>query len=160
MLKRSGPSVKVTGRHIWRPGGPFWGNRQRAGQFVTPDGFVCLGRRGPWPQGPSGNLLIRPGAPAFEENPQPDIQKVIAEAKSEVKSQLEPWEAREQIAEFSETVLVYMPKKSWATVDARWRYGTFIGKSMSSDQHTLALADGSVTRARAVVRVVPSALGR
>ena len=73
-----------------------------------------------------------------------------------------PWgllhgrEARERIGELGEKVLFYLPKKTRAKMDARWRYGTFLGRALSSDQNLIATADGSITRARAMVRVVPS----
>ena len=73
-----------------------------------------------------------------------------------------PWgllhgrEARERIAEFGERILYYLPKKTRAKMDVRWRYGVFLGRSLSSDQNIIALSDGSTTRARAMVRVVPS----
>ena len=49
-----------------------------------------------------------------------------------------------------------MPKNTRANMDARWRYGIFVGRSKSSDQNSIALSDGSTTRARAMVRVAPS----
>ena len=41
-------------------------------------------------------------------------------------------------------------------MDAKWRYGTFIGRAMNSDRNVIATSDGPTTRARAMVRVVPS----
>ena len=37
-----------------------------------------------------------------------------------------------------------------------WRYGIFVGRALESDQNFIALADGTITRARAMVRVIPS----
>ena len=65
-------------------------------------------------------------------------------------------EARERLAEFGETILFYLPKKHRAKMDARWRFGIFLGRSLSSDQNIIGLSDGSVTRARAMVREIPS----
>ena len=50
----------------------------------------------------------------------------------------------------------YLPKHVRGKLDVRWRYGVFVGRSLSSDQNVLALSDGSVTRARAMARVIPS----
>lgn len=66
-------------------------------------------------------------------------------------------EPRERICEFGEQILFYLPEKSRAKMNARWRYGIFVGRAMASDQNVIALSDGSVTRARAMTRVVPSA---
>ena len=41
-------------------------------------------------------------------------------------------------------------------MDVRWRFGIFLGRSLSSDQNVIGLSDGTVTRARAMTRVVPS----
>ena len=41
-------------------------------------------------------------------------------------------------------------------MDVKWRYGWFIGRSIHSDQNYLALSDGTVTRARAMVRLLPT----
>ena len=56
--------------------------------------------------------------------------------------------------------MFYLPKKQGAKIDARWKFGIFIGRAMASDQNIIALSDGSVTRARAMCRVTPQlALG-
>ena len=65
-------------------------------------------------------------------------------------------EARERLCEFGVRFLFDVPKQSRAKTGVRWRYGFFIGRAMASDQNIIALGDGSVTRARAMVRVVPS----
>ena len=41
-------------------------------------------------------------------------------------------------------------------MDMIWRYDVFMGRALESDQNYIALSDGSITRARAMVRVVPS----
>ena len=40
-----------------------------------------------------------------------------------------------------------------AKLDVRWRYGTFLGRSLDTDQNFIGLADGSVIGARAMVRL-------
>ena len=64
-------------------------------------------------------------------------------------------EGRERICEFGERVMWYVPKKLRAKLDQRWRYGVFLGRSMSSDQNFVGLASGDVVCARAIVRLVP-----
>ena len=63
-------------------------------------------------------------------------------------------EATERICQFGEKVLWYVPKKQRAKLDVRWRHGVFLGRSMNSDQNYIGLSDGSVTCARAMVRMV------
>lgn len=65
-------------------------------------------------------------------------------------------EGTEHICEFGERVLWYVSNKLRTKLDARWRYGTFFGRSMNSDQNLIGLNDGSVTCARAMLRVIPS----
>ena len=50
----------------------------------------------------------------------------------------------------------FVPKKLRAKLDQRWRYGVFLGRSLSSDQNYVGLSSGEVVYARAIVRVVPS----
>ena len=50
--------------------------------------------------------------------------------------------------------MFYVPARQRHKLDPRWRLGSFIGRSWNSDQHFIALHDGTVTRARAMVRVV------
>ena len=40
-------------------------------------------------------------------------------------------------------------------MDQWWRYGIFLGRSLSSDQNYIGLSSGEVICARAIVRVVP-----
>ena len=49
-----------------------------------------------------------------------------------------------------------VPKKLRSKLDQRWRYGTFLGRSLSSDQNFMATNTGDVLCARAIVRVVPN----
>ena len=65
-------------------------------------------------------------------------------------------EAKERMCEFGERIMWYVPKKQRSKLDQRWRYGLFIGRSMSSDQNFIGLANGDVVCARAIVRLVPS----
>ena len=46
-----------------------------------------------------------------------------------------------------------MPKQSRGKLDVRWRYGVFIGRSIHSDHNFVSLQDGSVVRARAIVKL-------
>ena len=41
-------------------------------------------------------------------------------------------------------------------MDQIWRYGVFLGRTLASDQNFIALSDGTVTRARAMIRVPES----
>ena len=72
-------------------------------------------------------------------------------------SRLHGKDTSERLVEFGERVMFFIPKKSRAKLDMRWRYGVWIGRSMSSDESFVATADGSVTKARAVVRLVEAA---
>ena len=65
-------------------------------------------------------------------------------------------EGIEKICEFGERVMWFVPKKLRAKLDQRWRYGVFLGRSLSSDQNFIGINTGEVVCARAMVRVVPS----
>ena len=41
-------------------------------------------------------------------------------------------------------------------MDVRWTCGVFISRAMDSNQNILALSDGSITRARAMTRIIHS----
>ena len=60
------------------------------------------------------------------------------------------------MCEFAEHMLWYVPKKARGKLNARWRHGIFLGRSLSSDQNYIGLSSGDVTTARAMVRLVPS----
>ena len=62
----------------------------------------------------------------------------------------------ERICEFGERVSWYVPKKRRTKLEPTWLNGVFLVRDWSSDQNFIGLADGSVTRARAMVRVVES----
>ena len=65
-------------------------------------------------------------------------------------------EGVENICEFGELVMWFVPKKLRSKLDQRWRYGVFLGRSLSSDQNFIGLNSGEVVCARAMVRVVPA----
>ena len=50
-----------------------------------------------------------------------------------------------------------MPARLRGKLDQKWRYGVFLGRSLSSDQNFVGIAGGNVVRARAILRLVPSA---
>ena len=64
-------------------------------------------------------------------------------------------EGHERICEFGERIMWYVPKKLRSKLDQRWRYGVFLGRSMSSDQNFVGLNNGDVVCARAIVRLIP-----
>ena len=64
-------------------------------------------------------------------------------------------EVRERICQFGEKILYFVPKQNRAPITLRWRYGVFLGRAMNADQNDIGLADGSVTQARAMVRLIP-----
>ena len=41
-------------------------------------------------------------------------------------------------------------------LDAKWKLGVFLGRARGADQNLIGRPDGSVNRARAMVRVAPS----
>ena len=49
----------------------------------------------------------------------------------------------------------FVPKISRGKFDQRWRYGIFLGRSLSRDQNFAGFNTGDVVFARAIVRVVP-----
>ena len=53
-------------------------------------------------------------------------------------------EGIEKICEFGERVMWLVPKKLRAKLDQRWRYGIFLGRSLSSDQNFIGLINGDV----------------
>ena len=62
-------------------------------------------------------------------------------------------ESTARICEFAERVLWYVPKKHRAKLDARWRYGVFLGRALDSDQNFVGLSNGTVVCARAIIRL-------
>ena len=61
-----------------------------------------------------------------------------------------------RICEFGERVMWCVAVKPRAKMDVKWRCGWFLGRSTYSDQNLFALADGTVTRARAMARLIPA----
>ena len=62
----------------------------------------------------------------------------------------------ERICEFGERVCWFVPAKRRTKLEPRWLNGVFLGRAYNSDQNFVGLSDGTVTTARAMVRVVPS----
>ena len=62
----------------------------------------------------------------------------------------------DKIAELGECVMWYVPAKRRTKLEPRWRSGVFLGRSRNTDANFIGLADGSVTTARAMVRVAES----
>ena len=62
--------------------------------------------------------------------------------------------SRGKLAEFGEQVFYYIPKKLRAKLNLRFRLGTFLGNSQSSNEAYVATAAGDVIRTRSIVRVV------
>ena len=60
----------------------------------------------------------------------------------------------EKLVEFGEKVFFYVPRKARAKLDHRWRLGTFVGLSTSSNESMIALSNGNVVRSRSIARVV------
>jgi len=65
-------------------------------------------------------------------------------------------ESLARLCEFGERILWFVPKKHRAKLDAKWRYGIFLGRAANCDQNYIGLADGSIVTARAIARLVPS----
>ena len=65
-------------------------------------------------------------------------------------------ESLARLCEFGERILWFVPKKHRAKLDAKWRYGVFLGRATNCDQNFIGLADGTIVTARAIARLVPS----
>ena len=65
-------------------------------------------------------------------------------------------ESLARLCEFGERILWFVPKKHRAKLDAKWRYGIFLGRAANCDQNFIGLADGTIVTARAIARLVPS----
>ena len=59
----------------------------------------------------------------------------------------------ERAVEFGEKILWFVPNSMRAKLDAEWRYGIYLGRSMSSDQNVVAVQGSNVGRARAILRL-------
>ena len=71
-------------------------------------------------------------------------------------SRLHGQECSEALAEFGELVLYHVPAKFRKKLDPRWKYGVFLGRSLSSDEAFVGTRGGHVVRARALARLIPS----
>ena len=65
-------------------------------------------------------------------------------------------ECTEKLVEFGEKVMYYIPRKLRAKLDPRWKYGVWLGRALSADESYIGTADGQVTRARGIMRLVES----
>ena len=61
---------------------------------------------------------------------------------------------RERRIEFGERVFYSIPKQGRAKLDARWKLGTFLGHTATTNEHFIGTRHGNVLRARSCVRVV------
>ena len=59
-----------------------------------------------------------------------------------------------KLAEFGERCFYWIPKKLRPKLDLRWRIGTFVGNSQSSNEAFVAVGNGDVIKTRSVVRVM------
>ena len=59
----------------------------------------------------------------------------------------------DRIAEFGEAIMWYVPKQRRTKLEPVWRSSFCLGRSWNTDSDFIGLADGSVTTARAMVRV-------
>ena len=66
-------------------------------------------------------------------------------------------ESKERICEFGENILWFIPKRLRGKADRRFGYGVFLGRALGSDQNFVGRSGGTVVRARAIVRRIPSA---
>ena len=59
-----------------------------------------------------------------------------------------------KLVEFGEQVFYFIPKKLRSKLDLRWRIGTYLGNSTTSNEAYVAVSNGDVVKSRSVVRVV------
>ena len=62
--------------------------------------------------------------------------------------------SRGKLVEFGEQVFYYVPKRLRAKLNLRFRIGTFLGNSQSTNEAYVAIKNGSVIKSRSIVRVV------
>lgn len=60
--------------------------------------------------------------------------------------------------EFGEQVFYHVPKRSRSKLDLRWRLGTYLGTSLTSNECFVANVDGEVMKVSSVARVVAESL--
>ena len=63
---------------------------------------------------------------------------------------------RGRMVEFGEQVFYFVPKRLRAKLNLRWRLGTFLGNSQSTNEVYVAAANGDVVKTRSITRVVES----
>ena len=51
-------------------------------------------------------------------------------------------ETRDHICEFGEKIMWFVPARLRGKLGKKWRYGVFLGRSMSSDQNYVGIAGG------------------
>ena len=66
-------------------------------------------------------------------------------------------EVKERICKLGEKHMWFAPKRLRGKLDQIYKYGTFLGRAMASDQNCIGLQNGDVIRARAIIRLVPAA---
>ena len=62
----------------------------------------------------------------------------------------------DRIAELGESIMWYVPKRRRTKLEPKWRSGVFLGRMWNTDANYVGLADGTITTARALVRVPES----
>ena len=60
----------------------------------------------------------------------------------------------DRLVEFGERVFFYVPRKTRAKLDHRWRLGIFIGLSSNSNEVFIGLPNGNVVKSKTVARVM------
>ena len=59
-----------------------------------------------------------------------------------------------KMVEFGEQVFYFVPKRLRAKLNLRWRVGTFLGNSQTTNECFVASSNGDVVKTRAIVRVI------
>ena len=62
----------------------------------------------------------------------------------------------DRLAELGDSIMWYVPKKRRTKLEQKLRAGVFLGKMWNTDANYVGLSDGSITTARALVRVPES----
>ena len=61
---------------------------------------------------------------------------------------------QDKLCEFGEVILWFVPKTARAKLDHKWRHGIVLGRCLHTGSNWIGIKDGTVTTARAMVRVV------
>ena len=61
---------------------------------------------------------------------------------------------RGKMVEFGEMVHYFVPKKLRAKMSLRWRFGTFVGNSQSTNEVYVAARNGEIIKTRSIVRTI------